>query len=44
MHGARRCTMVVATSTSFDLEGLRCGYEGPDIDALLALYADEAVT
>jgi ketosteroid isomerase-like protein len=33
--------MTVKTSTSFDLETLRNGYEGWDIEALLALYADE---
>jgi hypothetical protein len=33
--------MVVATSTSFDLEAFRRGCEGWDIDALLAFYADE---
>ena len=33
--------MAVATSTSFDLEAFRRGYETWDIDALLALYADE---
>ena len=33
--------MGVATSTSFDLEAFRRGYEEWDIDALLALYADE---
>ena len=33
--------MGVATSTSFDLEAFKRGYEGWDIDALLALYADE---
>ena len=33
--------MAVRTSTSFDLEAFRRGYEGWDIDALLALYADE---
>ena len=33
--------MVLATSTSFDLEAFRRGYEEWDIDALLALYADE---
>jgi|SoiMethySBSTD1v2_1073268.scaffolds.fasta_scaffold1277347_2 ketosteroid isomerase-like protein len=33
--------MTVKTSTSFDLEALRRGYEEWDIEALLALYADE---
>jgi len=33
--------MTVPTSTSFDLESFRRGYEQWDIDALLALYADE---
>jgi ketosteroid isomerase-like protein len=33
--------MAVATSTSFDLEAFRRGYETWDVDALLALYADE---
>jgi ketosteroid isomerase-like protein len=33
--------MTVPTSTSFDLEAFRRGYEEWDIDALLALYADE---
>jgi ketosteroid isomerase-like protein len=33
--------MTVKTSTSFDLEALRRGYEDWDIEALLALYADE---
>ena len=33
--------MAVETSTSFDLEAFRRGYEEWDIDALLALYADE---
>jgi ketosteroid isomerase-like protein len=33
--------MAVRASTSFDLEAFRRGYEGWDIDALLALYADE---
>src|SRR5215217_7900038 len=33
--------MNVPTSTSFDLEAFRRGYEEWDIDALLALYADE---
>ncbi len=33
--------MTVKTSTSFDLEALRRGYEEWDVDALLALYADE---
>ena len=33
--------MTVKTSTSFDLEAFRRGYEEWDIDALLALYADE---
>ena len=33
--------MTVPTSTSFDLETFRRGYEEWDIDALLALYADE---
>ena len=33
--------MAVATSTAFDLEAFRRGYETWDIDALLALYADE---
>jgi ketosteroid isomerase-like protein len=33
--------MTVKTSTSFDLEAFRRGYEEWDIEALLALYADE---
>ncbi len=33
--------MAVATSTTFDLEAFRRGYEEWDIDALLALYADD---
>ena len=33
--------MLVKTSTSFDLEAFRRGYEEWDIDALLALYAEE---
>ena len=33
--------MTVPTSTSFDLETFRRGYEEWDIDALLALYADK---
>ena len=33
--------MAVGMSTSFDLEAFRRGYEEWDIDALLALYADE---
>ena len=33
--------MLVKTSRSFDLEAFRRGYEEWDIDALLALYADE---
>jgi ketosteroid isomerase-like protein len=33
--------MTVQTSTSFDLEALRRGYEEWDIEALLSLYADE---
>ena len=33
--------MAVRTSTSFDPEAFRRGYEGWDIEALLALYADE---
>ena len=33
--------MTVKASTSFDLEAFRRGYEEWDIDALLALYADE---
>src|SRR5215204_2654126 len=33
--------MTVKTSTSFDLEAFGRGYEEWDIDALLALYADE---
>ena len=33
--------MTVKTSTSLDLEAFRRGYEEWDIDALLALYADE---
>jgi SnoaL-like domain len=32
--------MTVKTSTSFDLEALRRGYEEWDIEALLGLYAD----
>lgn len=33
--------MTVKTRTSFDLEEFRRGYEEWDIDALLALYAEE---
>jgi ketosteroid isomerase-like protein len=33
--------MTVKTSTAFDLEAFRRGYEDWDIDGLLALYADE---
>jgi ketosteroid isomerase-like protein len=33
--------MTVKTSTAFDLEALRRGYEEWDVDALLALYADD---
>ena len=33
--------MTDGTSTSFDLEAFRRGYEEWDIEALLALYADE---
>jgi ketosteroid isomerase-like protein len=33
--------MTVSTRTSFDLEAFRHGYEEWDLDALLALYADE---
>ena len=33
--------MTVGTSTSFDLEAFRRSYEEWDIEALLALYADE---
>jgi ketosteroid isomerase-like protein len=33
--------MTVNTTTSFDLEALRRGYEQWDVEALLALYADE---
>lgn len=33
--------MTVKTSTSFDLDAFRRGYEEWDIDALLALYADD---
>ncbi len=33
--------MAVETSTSFDLEAFRRGYETWDVDALLALYTDE---
>jgi ketosteroid isomerase-like protein len=33
--------MAVGTSTSFDLETFRRGYEEWDVDALLGLYADE---
>jgi len=32
--------MAIETSTSFDLQAFRRGYEEWDIDALLALYAD----
>ena len=32
--------MAVETSTSFDLEAFRRGYEAWDVDTLLALYAD----
>jgi ketosteroid isomerase-like protein len=33
--------MTVPTSTSFDLETLRRGYEEWDVDALVGLYADD---
>jgi len=33
--------MAVETSTSFDLEAFSRGYEEWDVDALLALYAEE---
>jgi ketosteroid isomerase-like protein len=33
--------MPVTTSTSFDIDALKRGYEEWDIDALLALYADD---
>jgi ketosteroid isomerase-like protein len=33
--------MAVGISTSFDLDAFRRGYEEWDLDALLALYADE---
>src|SRR5215211_8542389 len=33
--------MTVTTSTEFDLDTLRRGYEEWDVDALLGLYADE---
>jgi ketosteroid isomerase-like protein len=33
--------MTVKTSTAFDLETLRRGYEEWDVDALLDLYADD---
>ena len=33
--------MAVATSTTFDLDAFRRGYENWDIGALLALYADD---
>jgi ketosteroid isomerase-like protein len=33
--------MTVKTSTSFDLDAFRRGYEEWDIEALLGLYADE---
>src|ERR687892_2111550 len=33
--------MTVKTSTAFDLEAFKRGYESWDIEALLALYADE---
>lgn len=33
--------MTVKTATSFDLEGLRRGYDEWDVDALLGLYADD---
>ena len=33
--------MTVKTSTAFDLEAFRRGYEEWDIEALLALYADD---
>jgi SnoaL-like protein len=33
--------MTVETSTSFDLETLRRGYEEWDVEALLGLYADD---
>jgi ketosteroid isomerase-like protein len=33
--------VLVKASTSFDFEAFRRGYEAWDIDALLALYADE---
>jgi ketosteroid isomerase-like protein len=33
--------MTVKTDTSFDIEAFKRGYEGWDIDTLLALYADD---
>ena len=33
--------MTVNTNTAFDLEAFKRGYEEWDVDALLALYADE---
>jgi ketosteroid isomerase-like protein len=33
--------MTVKTGTSFDLEALKRGYEEWDVEALLALYADD---
>jgi ketosteroid isomerase-like protein len=33
--------MTVKTSTSFDLEALKRGYEEWDVDALLGLYSDD---
>jgi ketosteroid isomerase-like protein len=33
--------MTVTTSTSFDIDTLKRGYEAWDVEALLALYADD---
>jgi ketosteroid isomerase-like protein len=37
----RRVTRTVTPSTTLDLEALRRGYEEWDVEALLALYADD---
>jgi ketosteroid isomerase-like protein len=38
---AEGAAMTIETRASFDLDALRRGYEEWDIEALLALYADE---
>jgi hypothetical protein len=40
-HNLRRSKMTVKTGTAFDLDVLRRGYKEWDVEALLALYADE---